>query len=139
MKGKSAKLQKKQLRLFLILSGLNLNWQDHPDLKQISQFTSLASFFDILMHLDEIIPIITPIIMLNNINKALGVFTIQNHSLSSTTSVFCKAKITNSSESKIITIILNFIVYFFLKYNFYLIVWRLKPGGFFNYNKFIYT
>ncbi len=76
----------------------------------------LTSFFCILkLHFDEIIPIITPIIMLSNINKALGVFITQNHNLISTISVFCKAKITKSSDSKIIAIILNFIVKFFSK------------------------
>jgi len=77
-------------------------------------FSLLTSFFGILkLHLDEIIPIITPIIILSRINNALGVLSDQNQSLISTISVFCKAKITKISESKIIMVILNFIVDFF--------------------------
>ena len=79
-------------------------------------FISLLILLGVLeLHLYESSPIITPIVMLSNINRALGILTAQNHSLISTISVFCKAKITNRSESKIIIIIINLIIEFFSK------------------------
>ena len=79
-------------------------------------FISFLIYLGVLeLHLYDSSPITTPIVMLSNINKALGILTAQNHSLISTISVFCKAKITNRSESKKIIITINLIIEFFSK------------------------